>query len=165
MPDNLTIINRIIEEHHTIKNHMKLVGESMNDLEALFSLRQAYSSWAQGSIDALNENQEKLQQTLSALDEGLKNHFGFEERTLPVVLGTILMQALLLEHREIISRLEEAKPMLADTRLSGLKQEELFSQKSHIERAISDISRLVEEHTTREEIVLNMAKRALEEGK
>ncbi len=96
MPDNLAIINRIIEEHHTIRSHMKLVGDSINDLEALFSLQKVHSGWTQSSIDALNKNQEKLQQTLSALDEGLKNNFGFEERTLPRFLGTILMQALLL---------------------------------------------------------------------
>lgn len=163
MLDNLAIINNVIEAHRTIRRHIKLVGESVNDLEALSTLQNVYSDWTQSSMEALAESQKKLQQTISFLDEGLKNHFGFEEKALPPLFGELLMRALLFEHQGIRSKLSEAKSMVADVRLEGLKQEELLTKRSHIQQLISDLCQVVEEHATREELILGMIKRALEE--
>ena len=163
MLDNLAIISRVLDEHHTIRGNVKLVGESVNDLEALFSLRKAYADWTQSSIDTLVEKQKKLQQIVSFLEEGLKNHFAFEEKALAPLFGELLMQALIFEHREIKGRLEEAKSVVADTQLVKLSREELLSKKSHIQQVISGICQMVEEHATKEEIILKMMKVALEE--
>ena len=75
MSDNLAMIKKIIEAHHTIEGHLKLVGDSENDMEAMFSLQRAQAEWSLSSMESLAENQKKLQQNLSALEEGLKNHF------------------------------------------------------------------------------------------
>jgi hemerythrin len=121
MADNLAIINRTIEEHHTISGHMKLVGDSISDLEALFSLQKARPDWILSSAETLSERQGKLQQTISALDEGLKNHFSFEEKLLPPLFGEFLMQALILEHRGIKKQIDEAKSLVVNTKLEGLR--------------------------------------------
>ena len=165
MADNLAIINRTIEEHHTLRGHTKLVGDSMNDLEALFSLQKARPDWILSSPETLSEKQVKLQQTISALDEGLKNHFGFEERLLPPLFGELLIQALILEHREIKKQIDEAKSLLVNTNLAGLKQKELLSQKAQIQQKVESILLLVEEHAGREETILKMLKKALEAKK
>ncbi len=163
MADNLTIINRVIQEHQRIRSNLKLVGESTNDLEAMFSLQQAYSGWTLSSMEVINEKQKQLQQTLSFLDEGLDNHFAFEERALPPLFGELLMQALLLEHQKIRREISEAKSLIADTRLVDLSQEKLLLQKSHIQQVINAIDQVLEEHAGREETILNMLKKSLEE--
>lgn len=38
MQDKLAIIRRIIDEHQTIKGHLKLVGDSVSDQEALAAM-------------------------------------------------------------------------------------------------------------------------------
>jgi len=162
MADNLKIVNRAIEEHHTIRGHVKLVGDSISDLEALFSLQKARPDWILSSTDALSEKQDKLQQTISALEEGLKNHFSFEEKLLPPLFGKFLMQVLILEHREIKKSIVDTKSLLANTKLVGLNQRELLSQKAHIQKKVEDILQLVEEHAGKEETILKMLQKALQ---
>jgi histidinol phosphatase-like enzyme len=36
--DKLEIINRVINEHHITRGHIKLIGESIADLEAVLTL-------------------------------------------------------------------------------------------------------------------------------
>jgi hemerythrin len=165
MADNLKIVNRAIDEHHTIRGHVKLVGDSVSDLEALFSLQKARPDWILSSTDALSEKQDKLRQTISALDEGLKNHFSFEEKLLPPLFGEFLMQALILEHREIKKRIDETKSLVTNTKLEGLSRRELLSQKAQIQQKVEGILQLVEEHAAREETILKMLKKALEAKK
>jgi hemerythrin len=162
MADNLAIVNRAIEEHHNIRGHLKLVGDSISDLEALFSLQKARPDWILSSPEALLEKQAKLQQTISTLDEGLKNHFSFEERLFPPLFGELLMQALILEHRGIKKQIDEAKSLIANTKLEGLSQKELLSRKAQIQQKIEGILQVVEEHAGREETILKMLKKALE---
>ncbi len=165
MADNLTIVNRTLEEHHTIKGHVKLVGDSISDLEALFSLQKTRPDWILSSPEALSEKQSKLQQTITALDEGLKNHFSFEEKQLPSLFGELLMQALILDHREINNRIGETKSLLSNVKLEASKQKELLAQKARIQQKIEDILQLVEEHAAKEETMLKMLKKALEAKK
>ena len=163
MADNLAIIKRVIDEHHTIRGHVKLVGDSVNDLEALFALQKTRPDWILSQLDALAEKQEKLQQTLSFLDEGLKNPFRFEEKLLPPLFGELLMRALTLEHRAIKKQIDEAKSAVAGLKLGGSSQKELLSQKAHIQQMVEGILQLVEEHAAKEETILKMLKKALED--
>ncbi len=162
MVDNLTIIRKVIEEHHNIRTNIKLVGDSMNDLEAFFSLQKVYAGWTQSSKEGMIEKQEKLQQTMGSLMEGLKNHFGFEEKTLPSLFGELLMQALIFEHREIMNKLSEAKSMVFDTRLEGLDQKELLAKKWDIQQVMGSLPQMIEGHASKEETILNMMKKAME---
>ena len=163
MEDYLAIIRRVIEEHQNIRGHVKLVGDSISDEEALTSLERARADWVPGKPELLAEMQKKLQQAISFLDEGLKNHFAFEGKALPPLLGELFMRAIILDHQEIMKEIDEAKSIAAETRLEGLSREELLSKESHIQQTISNICRLVEEHATKEEIILEMLQRALEE--
>jgi hypothetical protein len=165
MADNLKIVNKAIEEHHAIRGHVKLVGDSVSDLEALFALQKARPDWILSAPEALAEKQDRLQQTISALDEGLKNHFSFEEKVFPPLFGELLMRALLLEHQGIKKQIDEAKSLVAKTKLEGLSQKELLSKKSQIQQKVENILQLVEEHAVREETILKMLKKALEAKK
>ena len=165
MADNLKIVNKALEEHHAIRGHVKLVGDSVSDLEALFALQKARPDWILSAPEALAEKRGELQRTLSALDEGLKNHFSFEEKVFPPLFGELLMRALLLEHQGIKKQIDEAKSLVAKIKLEGLSQKELLSKKSQIQQKIEGILQLVEEHAGKEETILKMLKKALEAKK
>ena len=162
MLDSLAIINKVIAEHHTIRGHIKLAGETVNDFEALASARRTYASWSQSSIQELADTQNKLQQAVSYLSEGLKNHFSLEEEALSPLLGELLTKALVLEHQGIRNELAEAKSKIVDTRLEGLSQPELLAAKSDIQQVMASLSHMIEEHASKEETILGMMKRALE---
>jgi len=164
MPDALAVITRAISEHHAIREHVKLAGDTVNDIEALFTLQRTQSGWSQTSITALIEKQDQLLQTISFLEQGLKNHFGFEEEALPPLFGEFLMKAILHEHYEISRQIDSAKTTLSNIKLEGLEQRELLSQKSGVQENINRLCQAVEEHAQHEEIVLNMMKKALEEN-
>ncbi len=162
MSDALAVITRVIAEHQTIREHIRLAGDALNDIEAKFALQKLYSGWTQSSIEELAKKQEQLQQVISSLAEGLKEHFAFEEKALPPLFGELLMKALLAEHHDIAGQIEKVKTMLAGTNLKGLERRELLGKKSEMQNAVSRISQVVEEHAGHEDIILHMIKRALE---
>ena len=161
MLDSLAIINRILEEHQTIRGHVKLVGDSVSDEEALSSLEKVRADWIPGRPEILSEKKKKLQQTINALDEGLKNHFAYEEKTLPPLLGELLMRSLLLEHQAIKKEIEEAKSATASIKLEGLERDRLLSEEARMQQMVAGICQLVGEHATKEDTVLTMLQTAL----
>ncbi len=163
MEDNLAIINRIITWHQTIREHTKLVGESVSDREALMALEREHSDWIPGRVEILAEKQKNLQRAMSFLDDGLKNHFAYEEKVLPPLLGKLFMRALILDHREILKEINEDKGVVTDTKPEGLSREELLFKESQMQQMIDNLSQLVEEHCIKEETILEMLRRALED--
>jgi len=165
MSEELTNINHITEEHNTIREHVKLVGGSMTDLEAIFSLQKAGAGWSLSSLKELKDNRIKLLQTLSALDEGLKNHFKMEETAMPSLIGENLMLALILDHKEIGKMIDKAKSLVADTRFEEMDQEESLKKKAEIQALVTDILWKAQDHALREETLMKMVKKALESKK
>lgn len=163
MADELTIINRIIEEHQNIRSYIKLVGDSIPDREALSSLSKTRAHWVPGRPDILAEKQKKLEQTISFLDEGLRNHFAYEEKVLPPILGELFMRALVLDHQKVREEIDGAKSTVLGTKLEGLSREELLAKESEIQQVIESMCQTFEDHATREEVILGMLQRALQE--
>jgi len=156
-------INRLREEHQAISEHLKLVGDSLSDREALRSLRGARSDWVPSRPQILGKNLEKLQQTLSHLEEGLGNHFVFEEDNLPPLCGDLLMKAILVDHQEIRKKLDEAKSIVFTTKLDGISEGELTSLRSRIIEAVDNVLNVVGEHARKEQVVLEMMRAVLED--
>ena len=163
MPDSLANIRKVIEEHQLIRGHLKLVGDTVSDREAVADLEEARIDWIPGRPQSLVEIKESLQQALSLLDEGLKNHFVFEEEALPPLLGELFMKAIRLDHQEIMKALKQAKTMSTDTRLVGLSRDELMRKEAETQQTISNLCQLIEEHAGKEEIILEMLQKGLEE--
>ncbi len=163
MSNDLDIINRIIKEHQTLRTHLKLVGDSFTDREAMGSLEKVRGDWAPGQMEALTEKQNRLIRTISALVEGLTTHFSFEEKYLPSLLGELIMRALLLNHRQIRKEIDEAKASAASVKQEGLSPGEFLAQESQMRERIDSVLLLVREHLNHEEVVLQMTQRALED--
>lgn len=162
MINRLEIIRHIIEFHHTIRNELQRIGQSINDLEALFQLRSEYSSWSQSSIENLAESKTKLRETLKSLEEGLRKHFAYEEDNLPPILGEVMMKGLLVEHRAIRQEIKAADNLVFSTEYDSTGYEEAVLQKSRLQQAISNLAQSIENHASREETVLDMARKGLE---
>jgi len=163
MLDNLAIISRIINEHQTIRGHVKLVGDSVSDEEAMERLERVRADFSPGQAPLLSEKHDRLRQTMAYLDEGLRNHFAFEEKFLPPLLGELIMRALVLEHSKIASSIDNVKAIVAVAKLEGLGREELIARESRMQQAIYEMCHLVEEHAAREETVLGMVQRGLQD--
>ncbi len=163
--DHLAKIDEILEEHRTIRSGVKLVGDSVSDKEALASLKSMRSDWTPGRLELMSEKQRRLKQTMSLLEEGLHNHFVKEEDVLPALLGEFLMRSLILEHQEIIGKIDEVRLVATDSKLEGLTEAELEYKDSGTKQKVSDFSRRLEEHADKEELMLEMVVRALKAGK
>ena len=162
MADTLKVIEKAIEEHHHIRANLKHAGDSVTDIEAMFTLNKEYARWSQSSVKELKDKQGELLKSVGTLEQGLKRHFGFEEAALPPLLGDVLMKTVIQEHGEIAGLLEKAKDSLREGTLEGLNQRELLSKKAEIQANIHHIVEAVEEHATHEETILKMIKKALE---
>jgi len=162
MPDELAIINRVIEEHRKFRQYLKLAGDSLTDREAIASLQKARTDWVPGRLEIMAEKQKKIQQTVSALGEGLMRHFSYEEKYLPPILGKLLTQALLIEHREIRTELDDVKNVVSGTRLEGLNREQSLIEELKMQDVINNLGQAIDEHAHREEIMLEMLQRALQ---
>jgi hemerythrin len=165
MSDYLAKVSEILEEHRTIRSNVKLVGDSVSDQEALASLKGMRSAWTPGRLEMMSERQLKLTQTMSFLEEGLRNHFSKEEEVLPQVLGEFLMRALLSEHQEIKGAISRVKAVAGATELEGMSQEELTAHDSELRQVVNSLSQLIEGHADKEDMMLEMVERAIEAGK
>lgn len=162
MPDANSIINKIIEEHHKIRDNIKLAGDSLNDVEASFTLSQAYSTWTQSSASELMSKKDKLIQALSALEQGLNTHFGYEEKYLPPLFGEYLMKALLHEHSEIRRQIQGAQKTVTGIEINSGDSQQVLRQKTTVQEDINHLLQAVEEHADHEEVILLMIRNGLE---
>jgi len=164
MPDALEAITRVISEHSKVTEHIKLAGDTMNGIDALFTLQktQYKAGWSMTSDTELIKKRDQLIQTINLLKDGLKNHFDYEEKVLPLLFGELLMKAILREYHEIKGKIENAKTTLI--KLEGLEQDELLSKGSVVLQIINNLRQTVEDHKSNEETALNMMKKALEES-
>jgi hypothetical protein len=163
MVDQLAMVARLIEDHHKVRTNLKLVGDSVSDLEGLISLERAKPDWMLAPSELLSEKHDKLLQTISFLREGMENHFSYEEKYLPPIFGDLIMHALMLEHADIKKAMDGLQATLKNTVLAGLTSEQLMTAKWNIQQKIEDLRHLIEGHATKEDVLIQMVKRALED--
>lgn len=161
--DYLAIIRRIMDEHKAVVERFKLAGESLNDREALTGLEKVREDLMADFKSTAFEKQEKLEQALTLLENGLKNHYDFEEEALPFLMGELLTEALTLEHKQLLSGIEQARSVIKSVRLEGLSRDEQLNEESVMYGLINRLRRQKEDHLNREEAILIMLQKALEE--
>ena len=103
-----------------------------------------------------------MQQALRYLEDGLNNHFTFEEENLPILCGDLLMRAILIDHQEIRDKLHEATSIVSSANLEKLSEDELTPLDSRVKEAITNLLGAVEEHAKKEEVILEMMRRVLQ---
>jgi hypothetical protein len=158
--DQLEIIHRANLEHHKIRGHLLMVGDSVNDVEAFVGLQNAQANLGQSPIQDLYNHIDKLKQTVAQMNEGLQNHFGFEEKWLPAVLGENLMKALVLEHNEIRASLAKCTTALNED-AGSLSREKLLAYRTSVQSMTEELLNLIENHAHKEEMILQMIEKVL----
>lgn len=164
MPDALEVVNRIISEHSGIRKHVRLAGDTVNDMEALFTLSRTQSGWDQTSVAALIEKKDQLLQALNLLEQGLANHFRFEEEAFLPLLGDLLAGAIRREHDGISDEISSARAILTGMNLEQLEKRSMVSDTPVIQHSMKSIAGAIAEHTRHEEAILETIKKALEKG-
>ncbi len=162
MSDELEVVRRVIQEHHTVRDSIKLVGDQLTDLEVFIALRATDSEWVPEKLDNFPEKLKGLQRKMSALQEGLINHSNFEEESLWPILGDLFTEAVLIEHRELGKEVTRVKSMVDDSNFAGLSWQELVQKQWQIRDALRDVLAQAEGHAAREDAILYMVERALE---
>ncbi|OGO30093.1 MAG: hypothetical protein A2Z29_07210 [Chloroflexi bacterium RBG_16_56_11] len=162
MSEHLDTINKALTEHHEIRETVRLTGDSVTDVEALFVLRNAYTGWVQGNVQDLPARQGQLLHTLESVKNGLKRHWGFEEKAIEPLLGEPLMKAFLYEHGEIVRQIDNAIKVLTGTKLDGMERQELLGKKAMIQDAINRALQSIDEHSNHEDLIFKMIKKALD---
>jgi len=162
MPEALEVIKNVISQHDKVTEHVKLTGDKMNDIDGVFSVqRAAYKvAWSASSVTELIEKRDQLLLTINILEDGLKKHFSYEEKVLPLVLGELLVKGILHDHNEIAERIGNAITCLLN--LGGLDNDELLSKRKELVQTINDLREAVVNHAHFEEEVLNKIKKSLE---
>lgn len=163
MQHNLALISNVISEHHVTRAHVRLAGDTISDEEAASRLREVRNDWIPGRLESPAGRQTRLLQSLRSVAEGLGNHFAVEEGFLQKVLGELLTRALILDHRNIIEALNEAYLTAAAAEPGQLDREELLLYESQTRRSIDHICHLIEDHARKEDIILDMMLKALQE--
>jgi hypothetical protein len=164
MDDAKYIIDKIIEEHHKIRDNIKLAGDSLNDVEAAFSLSKAYSGWTQSSAGELANKKDMLIRALSALEAGLDAHFGYEEKYLPPLFGDLLMKGLLHEHGKVRGNVAAAKKNVAGMEIDLSDSQKLLVRKTVVQESVNHLLQSIEEHAGHEETVFLMIRGGMEDS-
>lgn len=158
---HLATIDLLIDEHRSVLYGLKMAGDRVSDLEALFSLQACYSDWTHESLETLVAKQKRLEETVGVLCEGMKNHFRFEERNLRPLLGEASIQALSKIHRRIQRQLQNTRSALAIP-FDGMGNEQKMAHKLRIQQAVYDLCQVIDRHRSQEEILLHVLKAMLE---
>ena len=162
MEDYMQIIKRVIEEHEDIKLRVKLLGKTISDREALMTLDKV-STVLVPEEGHLAELRDAVLPELSRLEEGLNNHYAFEERNLPTILGELLMRGLCLEHDELRKQLTYVKSIIRESQLEGLSREELIAKGSEMHDEIYKYLSHKEEHLASEDGMFRLLEKIMEQ--
>jgi len=160
--DKLELINKIIEAHQVIRRDLSVIGKAVSDREAMFSLDKEQYNWTPGQPGDLEQKQKKFEENLNRLDQGLKRHFALEEEHLPPLFGDLLMQGLLSEHHDLLEGVNHAREMIASSRSEAPSREKSLERQSTVQGIIEGISLRIEDHASREEVIFDMLREALE---
>jgi len=163
MPNALEVISSVIAQHGKVTEYVKTTGNKMNDIDAVFSVqRAAYKvAWSASSVKEMLDKRDQLSETISIMEEGLKRHFTYEEKALPLVFGELLMKDILDAHKAISAQIEKVKASLKG--LEGLDKDELFARRTILVDGIHDLRTTVVDHAHAEEDILNMMRKVFEQ--
>lgn len=144
MSNNL-IIDSLLHKHEAILAQMKLVNSLVDE----WKISKTGPNMAYWKMN--------LQQSISYLYEGLKQHYVYENEVLPFLARSPLMDAFLLERQTMIKRLEEI-----DFLLLNISPEGLAPIWDNVRKVISNFSQWLVDHHMLEDAMLKNLKTTLQ---
>ena len=163
MQDEIEKVKHLLEEHTRIRERSKVVGDEINDLEALEDLKLLRDSFSGSAEVDLAGKLKELKQAMSYFIDGLRKHFDEEEKLFPGILGESLARALILEHHRITEEITSLITVGGSTGLDQISQQRSPAIVMYIFQRISALRKMVEEHALKEDVVLQMLLVGLQE--
>ena len=119
MENAVALIDKLIKEHKVIIKDAQSLEQVANDARMLEELAGARETFVPGRFDQ-KQSLQKLQESLKAIDKGLREHFDREETGLLAAFeqhgAKKLITAfndLLIEHKDLRDRMAHAKEHVA----------------------------------------------------
>ena len=106
--NDLEIIQSVMDQHKVLLDQIDSLSQTMSDKDALALLERAQKQLAVDFRRTLITRQRDLVETLKTIADGLKKHYAFEEEKLPPLLGSLLTEALIIEHKDLLSEMQKA---------------------------------------------------------
>jgi hypothetical protein len=148
--NKLLEIDKLLNEHEAIRGHMLSVCSLLDNWEKDFSTLDVPSEKEQ----SLRKKGLNLQQTMGYLGDGLNQHHKHEEEVLSAIAGEPVMEALRIEHKEIIKQLGEINFVLRD-----IQPQSLETNFDYLKLIINNLCNLVSLHSSVEDTLLNLMKK------
>jgi len=160
MEESLTLIERIIAEHKTIRQRMQTLEQVANDVEAIAGLEETKETFMPGRF-AQHQNLGKLREDLETIRQGIQEHFEREETALLAVFEeygdkelSSKLHSLLLEHDDLKSRFAQSGKQV-DELAEGGSSRHLWEASANDMRAhLSHTRKLLEAHAEIEQELL-----------
>jgi hypothetical protein len=160
--DAITLLDRTIEEHRLIREHLENVAAVSNDVEAQVLLDWNRSSLAVSGPESIALAVGNLQKSISAMETRLQEHIKSEERDLPPVLGAGLMNILLTDHALIKSAIENINKELAKYAAPGISPDQILDKKMGLIVIATELIEMIGSHALKEDGIFRQKKKDLE---
>ena len=147
-----TIIDNIMGEHQAIRAYLRSIKELIKDWGIVLVQNQSFGITVQVEIIA-EKKQKNFIQAMYYLEDGLREHHTHEEAAMLPLVGNLLIEAIRLEHKEILGKLGKVKALLVNADASAL-----IVDKEQLVKAVDSLCQLVGEHTLKEDTMLQLQK-------
>jgi len=161
MEDDLAIIERVIDEHKTIKQRFHKLEQVANDAQAMTGFEQAKEAFMPGRLEQ-KQGLHELEDTLKVIEDGLHKHFHLEETSLPTVVDRYSdeelkssLRSILLEHIDLRNRLAHSKKHVSELVSGGMARHRWEASAHDMRAYISHTRKLLEAHAEIEQELLN----------
>jgi hypothetical protein len=152
--EDLEIIRSVMDQHKVLLDQIDSVNQSMSDKDALIRLEKAQAELAVDFRQPLTARHYNLIESLKAVERGLKRHYDFEEEKLPRLLGPLLTEALIIEHKDLMSEMQKVISAVSNVNLKGLSHVDEMHQEAIMSETLTALRNKKLDHQKREEAAL-----------
>lgn len=160
MEDDLAIIERVIDEHKTIRQRFHNLEQVANDAEAMMGFEEAKEAFMPGRLGQ-KQGLRELDDTMKAIEDGLQRHFHFEETSLPTVVDRYSdeelkssLRSIFLEHIDLRNRLAHSKKHVSELVSGGMARHRWEASAHDMRAYISHTRKLLGAHVGIEQELL-----------
>ncbi len=161
MEDDLAVIERVIDEHKTIRQRFHNLEQVANDAEAMVGFEEAKEAFMPGRLGQ-KQGLRELDDTMKAIEDGLQRHFHFEETSLPTVVDRYSdeelkssLRSIFLEHIDLRNRLAHSKKHVSELVSGGMARHRWEASAHDMRAYISHTRKLLEAHAEIEQELLH----------
>ena len=159
MLETKQVIEELSGVHEAIRHYVAELKDNVGDLESLSS--QCTGEWNSQQCRTIEERQFDLKQNIQYLEKGLQEHYEKESPLLKPLIGELLMKTISRECQEINSQFERAKALVAELSQGLPTARELSTKTTEARKVIETFSQLVNEHSLKMDMLLQMLKSAI----